>query len=144
MSKVTGTYTPRSVDRAVYAILAAVCITNGGYVVGPWYLDTNGAEQAPLVALFNDDLLVYVFGIAVIVVGLALAWASAARGANRRYSIILTNALLLGFLLRLYSLIGVMVTLESWRPPNYISHIATLLITGAFWVWVKVNDRFAQ
>jgi hypothetical protein len=142
MSKVQGAYRPRSVDRAVYAILAAVCITNGGYVVGPWYLHSdNEGARAPLIALFNNPQLVNIFGFILIGVGIALTYATASAGGSRKYTNVLSYSLLLAFLLRLYSFIGVVMTLESWRPPNYTSHAATVLITGAFWVWVKVNDR---
>jgi len=146
MSKVKGAYQPRIIDRVVYAALAVVCIISGGYAVGPWYLevDESGAPAPTIASLFNNPELVNIFGFMVIVVGFGLLYGAFAKAPNRRYTHILSYSLLLAFLLRLYSLIGAIVVLESWKPPNFINPAALVVVLGGYWLWVKVNDRPTQ
>lgn len=129
-------YRPRPIDRTIFAVLAALHIANGLYLVGPWYLDMTGSGQAALITMFNSVDAVKFYGIALLLDGLALIYASAGRGA-RLYTQIVSGALLGGFLLRLYALIGVFITSESWRPPGYLSHAATVVMLGAYWIWVR-------
>ena len=134
-------YTPRAIDRAIFAILAVLHIANGLYLVGPWYLDETDSGKQPLINLFNSDTAVSVFGLLLLVDGLFLLYATAGRGARALYTRLVSGALLSGFALRLYSLIGVLITIDSWRPPSYLSQTASVFILGAYWVWVRVSAR---
>ena len=134
----------RRIDRIVFGILATLHVANGVYLVGPWYLNESETGKAPLLAMFNSDNAVIVYGILLFIDGLVLLYASAGRSVRRFYTQIVSYALLAGFLLRLYALIGVALTLESWRPPSYLSHAATVVLLGAYWVWLKVNVRPIQ
>ena len=139
MKRVKEVYRPRGIDRALFAILAALYVANGLYLVGPWYLDQNDGSQ-PLLTVFTNGWAVATYGVLLIVDGLALAY-TAASGVGRVHSFITQNALLVGFLLRLYALIGVLMVAESWRPPSYLGHMATVAALGTYWVWVKVSVR---
>lgn len=141
MKKKRGVYKPTFIDRVMFGIMAAVCIAAGSYAAGPWYLDKNNGDNAPLISLFIDSQVLFAYGIAVVVVGFALIYACVGRSTNRMYTTITSIALLTGFLLRLYSLIGVMITLETWRPPSYITQIAFVLVMGSYWLWVSFNAR---
>lgn len=145
MREKRGAYRPRYVDRAVFAILAVLHMANGAYVTGPWYLDTwDEVGKAPLQNAFNSDAAVSVYGALLFLNGIALMYAAVAKSATKGYTQTLSYTLVSGFLLRLYAFIGVMVALESWRPPSYASHLATVFILGAYWVWVRVNVRPVQ
>lgn len=133
-------YRPRPIDRTIFAILAVLHIANGLYLTGPWYLDETNHGQAPLITMFNSSVAAIVYGAILLIDGLALFYASAGRGA-RLYTQVVSGALLTGFLLRLYALIGVFMTSESWRPPGYLSHLATVMMLGAYWIWVRVNVK---
>lgn len=137
-----GVFKPRLIDRFMFCILAVLHVANGVYLIGPWYLDTwDDGGKAPLHSMFNSDLAVSIYGVCLLIDGLVLLYAAASRRANRFYTVITANALVVGFLLRLYSLIGTILVLESWRPPSYLSHIATVAMCGALWVWVRVHGR---
>ena len=131
----------------MFGILGVLCVTSATYVVGPWYLDewddTVGGKP-PLYSIFQADAPVMLYGVALLACGLLLIYASAGRSTRRFYTQITSWALLGGFLLRLYSLIGVLLALETWRPPNYLSHLATVVALGAYWVWVRVSIRTFQ
>lgn len=137
--KRSGVYQPRAIDRALFGILAGLHVLNGLYLVGPWYLTEGDMGGAPLFALFSSSTAVIAYGVLLFMDGLALIYASAGRGVN--YTRILSSALLAGFLLRLYALIGVFISLESWRPPAYLSHVATVCALGSYWLWVKFCVR---
>jgi len=92
--------------------------------------------------MFNSGDAVMTYGILVLVDGIALLYAAVGRGVN--YAKITGYALLAGFLLRLYSLIGVFLISQSWRPPSYLSHAASVLILAVYWIWVKVSERPIQ
>lgn len=137
-------FRPRAIDRAVFAILATLHVANGVYLFGPWYLDETESGKTPLITLFNSEQAVSAYGLLLFIDGLILFYASAGRGGSRLYTRIVSSALLLGFLARLYALIGTFLTIDSWRPPTYLSHVATVLLLGSYWVWVKVNARPIQ
>lgn len=134
-----GVYTPRTIDRAVFAVLAALHMLNGLYLVGPWYLVENSDGKAPLFALFDSSTAVIAYGVLLFLNGLALLYGAAGKGKN--YTGILSTALLSGFLLRFYALIGVFIALEEWRPPFYLSHMATVILLASYWLWVRVCVR---
>ena len=140
MGKVKNVYRPREIDRAIYAILAALHVANGLYLIGPWYLDVTDEGRAPLISLFNSSAAVIVYGSLLLVNGLMLTYAAAGKS-SRLHTFITENGLLSGFLMRLYALIGVFLVATSWRPPSYLSHFATVLALGAYWLWVKVSVR---
>lgn len=133
---------PRFIDKVVLGVLGTLHLANGAYLIGPWYLDTWVDEgKAPLQTLFNSGTAVAIYGAFLFFNGLFLYYASAGRTQDRWYTPIVKYTLLTGFLARFYSLIGVVIVLESWRPPSYLSHTATVLILGSYWVWVKVDTR---
>lgn len=138
------TFRPRAIDRAVFAILATLHVVNGLYLIGPWYLDVTESGKAPLLTLFNSDKAVVIYGSVLLANGLVLLYAAAGKSAHRFYTRLTSGALLSGFLLRLYALIGVFLTVESWRPPSYLSHIATVTLLAAYWLWVRVYARPIQ
>lgn len=133
-------FRPRVYERIVFAILALLLIGNGAYLVGPWYLEDVGTTRSPLYALFSNAQTVAIYGTMVLIDGIILGFAAVAKP-SRRATRITTNALLAGFLLRLYALIGVFLTLDSWRPPSYLSQIAIVILLGATWLWVKIDER---
>jgi hypothetical protein len=139
-----GSFVPRPIDRAVFGILAALFAANSIYLVGPWYLDTPYGQHSALYSLFANHTGVILYGVLVCFDSLALIFAAASKGGNVVYSRVVANALLAGFLLRLYSFIGVMAALDSWRPPDYLSHFATILLCGAFFLWVRLSERLAE
>lgn len=147
MKKMRGDYKPRAIDRVIIGILGVLCATSAAYVVGPWYLDELDDTvdgKSPLYSIFQADTPIMLYGVALLACGLLLIYASAGRSTRRFYTQITSGALLGGFLLRLYSLIGVLMSLETWRPPNYLSHVATVVALGAYWVWVRVSIRTVQ
>lgn len=138
-------FKPTPIDRAVFGILAALHMANGLYLSSPFYLDTwDEGGKAPLANLFNSNTAVVIYGVLLFLNGLVLLFSASARGGTMRYTRITSTALLTGFLMRLYSFIGILITLESWRPPSYLSHLAMLFITAAYWVWIRVNGRTVQ
>lgn len=140
--RVTRKYHPRGIDRILFGILALLHVANGLYLVGPWYLDEwEDAGAAPLQNLFNSDLAVVIYGAFLLINGLFLVYGALGKSVKRWYSSILSITLLSGFLVRLYSFIGVVLVLESWRPPAYLSHFATVIVLGAYWVWMRVERR---
>lgn len=134
-------FTPRPIDRAVIFVLAVLLVATAIYVIGPWYLDETDPTKAPLTYIFKDDQLVVFFGILTLINGLLLLYASTLKAASVRNTKFLGYTLLAGFLLRLYSIIGVMITIESWRPPAFLSHFATVSIFAVYWLWVKSDAR---
>ncbi len=126
----------RPIDRAVIVIIAVLLMVTGLYLVGPWYITVTDTGKSPLYKLLQDGTVLTAYGVLLILDGVALIYSVI----NNKTSI-LTNALLTGFLLRLYALIGVLVTQESWLPPSYLSLAATVFITGSYWVWIRVNER---
>lgn len=145
MRTTRGDFRPRGIDRAIFAILAVLHMANGVYLSSPFYLDTwNEVGRSPLINLFNSNTAVIIYGAILFVDGVALLYSASAKQTSRFYTAITSNALLVGFLVRLFSFIGVSLALTSWRPPNYLSHLATVFILGAYWVWVKVNGRTIQ
>lgn len=140
-----GAFKPRIIDRIVFGIVAVLHLANGVYLVGPWYLPNwSGDGKAPLNLVFNSESIVQVYGLVLFINGLALLYISAEKSTRRFYTAITSTTLLSGFLLRLYSLIGVVMVLDSWRPPSYLSHVATVVLLGAYWIWVKVSVRTIQ
>lgn len=137
-------YRPRTIDRAIFAILGLLHIANGLYLVGPWYLDETESGKAPLISLFNSDEAVVIYGTLLLLDGVALLYTGLAKKYSRRYTKILSNALLFGFLLRLYALIGVLLIIDSWRPPSYLSQMASVSILAAYWIWVRVRARTTE
>lgn len=138
-------FKPSPIDRAVLGILAVLHMTTGLYLSSPFYLDSwDGVNETPLTNLFNSDTVVVVYGVLLFLNGLTLLYSTARRGATVIYTKITSGALLSGFLMQLYSFIGVTITLESWRPPSYLSHLAVVFMLGAYWVWVRVNGRTIQ
>lgn len=135
-----GTFVPRTIDRAIVGILAALYMAAGSYYLGPWYLEQDDGVKSSLNQIFNGTGPVTFFGVLLFIDGLILAYASAGK-VSRTMTVILSSAMLAGFLLRLYSFIGVIITLDSWRPPQYLSHLATVLIAGAMWVYIRVHSR---
>lgn len=135
-----GTFKPNIIDRVAFCILGLLLVANGLYLSGPWYLDSVEGERAPLMNALSSQYAVVTYGVLLLIAGTALCYVSF-RAPSRTNTRILRNALLYGFLLRLYSLIGVLLTSESWRPPSYLSHAATVALMGAYWVWVKVDER---
>ena len=145
MKKQRGSWTPRALDRAILGILAMLHMASGLYLSSPFYLDTwDEVNKAPLANLFNSNTAVVIYGVILFANGLALMYSAAGNSAHRFYTTITSTALLSGFLMRLYSFIGVAIALESWRPPNYLSHLATVFILGAYWVTVRVSVRTIQ
>lgn len=143
MKREREVFRPRAIDRAMFAILATLHVANGLYLVGPWYLDETDTGKAPLIAMFNSMWAVVIYGGLLLFNGLMLFYATAGRS-GRRHTFMTELAMLWGFLLRLYALIGVFLVAESWKPPSYLSHVATVAMLGAYWVWVKVNVRPVQ
>lgn len=144
MRKKRGDFKPSPIDRITLGVLATVCIFAGVYVVGPWYLDEWASAvggKSPLFSLFNADLPILIYGAGLVSSGSLLMFVSLVPHTVTHYTQLAIYALLIAFLFRLYALIGVFLTLESWRPPNYLSHIATVVLLGAYWVWVKVETR---
>lgn len=137
-----GIYHPRSIDRAIFGILGALHLCSGIYLIGPWYLNETESGKAPLFAMFNSETAVSAYGVMLLLTALALLYATVGRGVY--FTKILSAALLTAFLTRLYSLIGVFLTVESWRPPSYLSHAATVVILGSYWVWVRTCARVTK
>lgn len=135
-------YRPRIIDRAVFGLLAALHILSALYLVGPWYLETGDLGKSPLMNLFENPTAVIVYGVFVFMTGIGLLYATAANG--KHYTTILSYSLLVGFLLRLYALIGVIASLDSWRPPSYLSQSVIVLLMAAYWLWVKYCVRPIQ
>lgn len=120
-------------------------MANGLYLSSPFYLDNwDVVGKSPLVNLFSNSSAVLVYGVLLFLNGVSLLYVTAGKSTSRYYTRITNHALLGGFLLRLFSLIGVFLTLETWRPPTYLSHVTTVLLLGAYWVWVKVSVRTIQ
>lgn len=140
-----GDFRPRGIDRAILAVLAVLNMASGVYLSSPFYLDTwDEVGKSPLINLFNSNTAVIIYGAILVLDGVALLYSAAAKHTSRFYTTITSNALLVGFLVRLFSFIGVALALNSWRPPTYLSHLATVFILGAYWVWVKVSGRTTQ
>lgn len=137
--KKRGVYRPKTIDRVVFAILGVLHVLNGLYLVGPFYLSATTEGKAPLYNLFNSYEAVKVYGSLLLLNGIVLIWTSF--GNSKWYTQILDNALFFGFLVRCYSLIAVFLTLESWRPPSYLSHVANVLLLGSYWLWVRICAR---
>ena len=135
-------YRLTAIDRAVILILSFVCVVNGVYLIGPWYLEVRrDGDAAPLYSLFNSEAAVSVYGALLLVVSSILIFLSFRMKTTAASTRVLAAALLGGFLLRLYSTIGALLATESWRPPTYISQVATVFLFGAYWLWVKVNGK---
>lgn len=137
-------FRPRSIDRAAFAILGMLHVANGVYLIGPWYLDETESGKAPLISMFNSDIAVTLYGVLLLVDGLALIYASAGSSVRQLYTSVLSGALFSGFLIRLYTLIGVFLTVDSWRPPSYLSHVATVSLLVVYWLWVRAHARTVQ
>lgn len=131
---------PRSIDRTLFAILAVLQLAEGVYFAGPWYLDSHLGAKAALFSMFDSAPAVILYGSLLFIDGLCLLYAAAGKR-GRWYINIVSSSLLAGFLLRLYSIIGVLIALDSWRPPQYLSHIATVAIFGALWIYMRVSSR---
>lgn len=142
--KMRGDYRPRPLDRSILAILATLHVASGLYLSSPFYLEVTDEGKSPLMTLFNSSIAVIIYGVILVLDGLALYFSAFAKHTLRFYTTITSNALLVGFLVRLYSFIGVAAALNSWRPPNYLSHLATVFILGAYWVSVRLNGRTIQ
>lgn len=134
-------FVPRSIDRAIFAILAALHVANGAYLIGPWYLDEYESGKAPLYDMFNSDLAVSTYGAVLFLNGVVLLTLSCVRHTHKHYAAVLGITLLTGFLMRLYAFIAVLMIVESWRPPSYLSHLASVGILGSYWVWVRLSGR---
>lgn len=128
----------RSIDRYVIGLLAALLAASGLYLAGPWYLTEQTGGQSPIYAMFQSTVGTAIFGVIYIINGIALAWCVAQRGPVVKP--FLACALFTGFLMRLYTLIGAILVLESWRPPNYLSALALVFAFGGYWVWVMGNE----
>lgn len=137
-------FKPRQIDRAVFAILGLLHVANGVYLTGPWYLDETESGKAPLISMFNSDTAVTLYGVLLFIDGLILIYASAGRGVRQLYTRIVSGALFFGFLIRLYALIGVFITIDSWRPPSYLSHLATVMLLASYWLWVRAHARVIE
>lgn len=129
----------RPIDTANIRILGILHLVNGLYLIGPWYISTTtGGDDSPLFVLFGSVAAVKVFGSLLIIQATALLLTTV-----MGYRKVLEWSLLSGFLLSLYSLIGVLSAMK-WLPPTYVSQAATVLILGAYWVWTRRNGRPAQ
>jgi hypothetical protein len=142
MKRATVVYNPRTIDRAIFSILAALMLFVGLYIVGPWYLDETLGSKSPLLALLDSNIALILYGTLTIIDGIALVYSAAGKGLT--HSRIMSHALLAGFLIRLYALIGQILTLHSWRPPSYLTQVVIVLLFGVMWVWVKVNAKPIQ
>lgn len=135
-------YVPRIIDKAIFAILGMLMLLIGLYVVGPWYVDDTHGVKSPLLSLLESHIGLIGYGCLSIIDGIALLYATA--GDGEWHTRITSDALLAGFLLRLYALFGVILTLHSWKPPVYLVQGVVVLIFGAMWVWVRVNAKLIQ
>jgi hypothetical protein len=127
----------RSIDRYIISVLAALMAASGLYLAGPWYLVETNGNPSPLFALLSNTVGITIYGILCVVSGLVLGWFAHRRAPVRVQH--LSLALLTVFLLRFYSLMGTLLTLESWRPPGYLSPLVIVLIIGGYWLWVVRN-----
>lgn len=144
MKRKRGIFQPSVLDRIAFGILAALHLVGGLYVAGPWYVNIWYNSPAPLQAMFNSAGAVMLFGALLFVTGVGLVYATAGRGTRRYYRTITGSALLSGFLLQLYWLIGTILVLPSWRPPIYLSDIIVVVMLGAYWIWVRIHVRPVQ
>lgn len=135
-------YRPRIIDRVMFGILSGLHVAGGCYLVGPWYLPITSGIESPLYSIFNHLGPIRVFGVLLLLNALGLAYATFGKG--RHYTGILLVSLFSAFLIRFYTLMGTFISIESWRPPTYLSNIGLVLIFGAYWVWVKVDARTIQ
>lgn len=131
-------FVPRVIDRAMFGILAVLHGVTALYVLGPWYIDTHDTIETPLIDAFDNHLFLTAYGVLLLLDGLALAYITL-KSKIAHYTAILSNVLMAGFLLRLFALIGVIASLETWRPPTYLSHAATIFIVGAYWIYVQTE-----
>lgn len=130
----------RAIDRTIIIILAILHVANGLYLCGPWYLSTwRDGESAPLYLLFNNTAAVSAYGMLLLINGIILGYGAIANHTAPYRMKALVYGLAIGFSLRLYSLIGAIYTLESWKSPTYLSHAATVAICGALWVSIKLS-----
>lgn len=129
----------RPIDRWIIGLLAALVAASGLYLVGPWYLETKpDGDPNPVFYLVNNVYVVKGIGAGMIIAAGFMGWAARAGVARVK---VLSSALFAAFLLRLFTLMGTLLTIESWRPPGYLSPLFTVLLSGALWVWVKVGDH---
>lgn len=140
MTRQIGTFVPRLLDRALFAIFGVLHVALGAYSAGPWYLEITEGRASPLLNLWNAPVAVMLYGSFLLIDGIVLL-VIAARNPSRTLTIVTAYALLGGFLLRLYSFIGTVLVLDSFLPPQYLSHLATVFALGALWVYVKVNSN---
>lgn len=125
----------RTIDTAILRIIAFLHVCNGLYLIGPWYIRTNPeGDASPVYSLFNSHWSVVVFGILIMVSGFLLWYSVGPRNKSDKF---LSNTLIVGFGLRLYSLVGVLLTIKSFLPPSYLSQAAAIAVLGAYWLWVK-------
>lgn len=121
----------RNIDRAVLTILGTTVFLFGVYFSGPWYLSVDTAgHPAALHYLLNDH--VWVIGILHMFFGsgivATLAW--------DRFASLLHWMILGACLVRLYSLIGV-YNVSPVLPPTYLPHTGSVLVLGAYWLFVR-------
>lgn len=132
----------RSIDRAVLGIIGLLILINSIYLIGPWYIDTYPeGEKAPLHTLFVHDEVVVAYGAIMLVDASLLLW-----GVYSKFNrvAVLSWALLTAFLMRLYAIIGIFIVLDEWLPPSYLPLVSTVMITGAYYIWVQHRGKPAK
>lgn len=127
----------RPIDRWVIGLLAAVMAVGGLYLAGPWYLEFDNGKQGAVYYLTHNIYSVKVVGLAMLATAAGMIYSIRTEVAR---SLLLSSSLLAAFLLRTYTLIGSLLTLESWRPPNYISPLFTVALAGVLWIWVRRHE----
>lgn len=128
----------RSVDRWVIGLLATILVASGVYLAGPWYMVQPNGSTGPVLYLVQSVWTVHAIGVAEILTGFILfATVTRDRLMNTAF---LANALLAAFLIRLFTLYGTLFTLKEWLPPSYISAIATVAMSGVYWIWVRRHE----
>lgn len=136
-------YRPNGLERALFGLVGALHTLIGLYAVGPLYVHQEKSSAAPtLYTLVASDNAVRFYGAILLLSGLGLLWAAFAKSTNKGYFAVVTNALFIGFLVRFYAQLGTLILSESWRPPTWLSPMATIILTGTLYVWIRLRERF--
>lgn len=131
-------------ERWTLLILAGLHALVGFYYIGPWYIshsDKTSTGQSPSIIFFPNEAWLITWGWLLFLSSLVLIFLALKVRVNTK---LLSAAILVNFLLRLYQQIGVTIIIESWLPPDYAPRLCVILLLGILWIKVRVNARVAK
>lgn len=126
-------------DRVFLVFISIINMLTGIYICGPWHIDEIADQKHFMYQLFYYQPLISLYGIVLVVASATLGLIVMSKVYCFWYTFAITALLKTIFMLKLFSFVGLLISMESWRPPTYLYHLPMLVILGGYWIWLTID-----